>query len=352
MAFVPRGKLWFFVCLVVVCLGLPSWSLAQGEKGQAYPATSPGPNDQADQGRFFGPPTTGPISTSGSLPMGKGNFAIQPFWYLTFRGSKFDDDWRTVSAGQDLISLDNALTLYYGVTENLWVTLFFSYYIQNWAYNIQNPQPGEGRTAQVGGTGPVSINLRYRFLKQQRFRPTVTGIFIVGLPTARGDTVSPGTLPAAVSSSRNWGFTWGLNLHRATRPVILYANLWYFMGTMNKREEIIDGGLALVSFNPRDQIKFNLAAEIPLHWKGGPWVLLFEMTSFWEVGPIFSPGPEGNPSHKITTWAAIEYILSPKWRFALGCSFDVIGKNSTKNFTPTFTIYKPIDFFKRRRRRD
>lgn len=281
--------------------------------------------------------------------MGKGNFAIQPYWYVTFRGSQFDNNWRTVSAGRDLITLDNALTLYYGLTENLWVTIFFSYYIQTWAYNIQKPQPGQGRTAQFGDSGPFTINLRYLFLKQQRFRPTVTGIFILGFPTTRGSEVSVGTLPASVSSSRNWGFTWGLNLHLAARPVILYGNLWYFMGTKNKREEVIDGGIALKSFNPRDQIKFNLACEIPLRWKGGPWVLLFEMTSFWEVGPIFSPGVEGNPSHKVTTLAGIEYILSPAWRFALGCSFDLFGKNTTKNFTPTFTIYKPIDFFKRKR---
>ena len=350
MAFWASRRLWFVVLLMVVCLGLPSWSQAQVEEPQAYPQIPDGYKDQADQERFFGPPTTGPLSTSGSLPMGKDNFAIQPFWYLTLQGSRFDNDWRTVSAGQDLISLDNAITLYYGLTENLWVTIFFSYYIQNWVYNIQNPAPGRGRTAQNGDTGPVSLNLRYRFLKQQRFRPTITGIFIVGFPTARGDRISPGTLPATVSSSRNWGFTWGFNLHLAARPVILYGNLWYFMGTINQREELVDGGIALKPFNPRDQIKFNLACEIPLRWEGGPWVLLFEMTSFWEVGPIFSPGPEGNPSHKITTWAAMEYILSPEWRFALGCSFDVFGRNTSKNFTPTFTIYKPLHLFKRKRR--
>jgi hypothetical protein len=349
MVFLPRGKLWGLVLLVCICLGAPSWSLAQGEEGQAFPKTSPGYKDQADQDRFIGPPTSGPILVTGAVPMGKGNFAIQPYWYLTFQGSQFNNDWRTVSAGQDLISLNNAITLYYGFTENFWVSIFWSYYIYSRAYNIQNPAPGQGRTAELGDTGPLSITLRYRFLQQQRFRPTVTGLFTLGFPSARGTKVSPGTLPAAISGSRNWGFTWGLNLHLAARPVILYANLWYFMATIDKGERIIDGGIALESFNPRDQIKFNLAAEIPLRWEGGPWVLLFEMTSFWELGPIFPPGPNGNPSAKVTTLAGIEYILSPAWRFALGCSFDLFGKNTTKNFTPTFTIYKPLKLFKRKR---
>ena len=111
MAFLTSRRLWSVVLLVLFCLGLPSWSLAQGEEPQAYPQIPDRYKNQADQERFFGPPTTGPLSTSGSLPMGKGNFAIQPFWYLTFQGSRFDDNWRTVSAGQDLISLDNAMTL-------------------------------------------------------------------------------------------------------------------------------------------------------------------------------------------------------------------------------------------------
>lgn len=337
-------KVWFFVFLVVVCLGLPSWSLAQTEAGKASIPTSPESSDQ-----FTCPVTSGPIFVMVASPIGKGVFAIKPYWYVTFRGSQFDDGWRTVSAGQDLISLSNAVNLYYGLTENFWITIFKSYYIHTWVYNIQNPGIGQGRTAQFGENGPLSLTLRYRFLKQKRFRPTVTGMFSLGFPTTRGSGVDPGTLPAEITSSRNWAFTWGINLQMGARPVILYANLWYFMATIDKRENLIDGIIALKSFNPRDQIQFNLAVEIPLRWAGGPWVVLLEMNSFWEVEPIFSPGPERNPSAKVTTLIGIEYILSPEWRFALGCSFDLFGKNTTKNFTPTFTIYKPLKLFKRKR---
>lgn len=103
---VPGCKLWFFVSLVVVFLGAPSWSLAQGEAGQASSATSPG-----SSGQFTCPVTSGFILGSGAEPMGKGNFAIQPNWYLTFQGNQSDNDWRTVSAGQDLSSLSNAIFL-------------------------------------------------------------------------------------------------------------------------------------------------------------------------------------------------------------------------------------------------
>ncbi len=350
MVVLPRGKLWGLVLLVCICLGLPSWSLAQGEAGKFSPPTSPESNNRTEQNKFIAPPTTGPILTSGAVPMGKGNFAIQPYTYVTFLGGQFSPTWKPRSAGKDLITLGNAISVYYGITENFWVSLFGSYYIYNWAYNIQNPEPGQGRSAQDGDYGPLSVTFRYLFLAQKGPRPTVTGLFTLGLPSNRGSRATLGTLPAQVSGTRNWGFTWGLNLHLAARPVILYANLWYFMATTDKNEKVIDGGIALEPFNPRDQIKFNLAAEIPLRWKGGPWVVLLEMTSFWEVGPILGPGPETKSAAKVTGLVGMEYIFNPQWRLALGFGFDILGKNSNYSYGPVITLYKPLNLFKRKGR--
>jgi hypothetical protein len=279
--------------------------------------------------------------------MGKGNFAIQPFWYLSFRGGKFSQSGKVVSAGQDKISLQNVIELYYGITDNFWVSLFWFYYIYNWVSDIEHPGPGQGRSARLGGSGPLSLTFRYLLFQEQNRRPTITGLFTLGFPTNRGATLSPGTLPAEISGSRAWGFTFGLNLYKYARPIKLYANLWYFIATKDKTAADIGGGLALESFNARDRIKFNLALEYP--WRGkGPWVLLLEMNSFFEVGPIFRPAPLSKASILVTGLAGIEYIPSPEWRFALGCSVDLFGKNALINYTPIFTIYKPLDFFKKR----
>ena len=277
MLFPSQRKLWVLVLVIGVFLA-PSRSLAQGEAGQAFPAASPKPRNQADQEEITGPPTTGPILTSGALPMGRGNFAIQPYTYLSFLGGEFSPTWKARGAGKNQITLSNAFSLYYGITEKFWVSTFWSYYIQNWAYNIRNPEPGQGRTAQDGNYGPLSITFRYRFFAQEGRYPAVTGLFTLGVPSNRGDLVDVGTLPAQVSGTRNWGFTWGVNLHRYARPFILYLNLWYFMATSDKRPRGVDGGITLEKFNPWDQVKFNLAAEIPLRWEGGPWVLLLEMS--------------------------------------------------------------------------
>jgi len=344
MAVLPRRKLWCFVFLLFLCLALPSWSLAQGEAGQASPATPLQPPE------VTGPPTTGPILTSGALPMGKGNFAIQPYTYVSFLGGRFSPTWKPRGVGKDQITLGNAISLYYGITENFWVSTFWSYYIHNWVYNIRNPEPGQGRSAQDGNYGPLSLTFRYRFFAQQGRWPTVTGLFTLGLPSNRGTQVDPGTLPAQVSGTRNWGFTWGMNLHRYARPFILYLNLWYFMATIDKREKLVDGGIALETFNPWDQVKFNLAAEIPLRWEGGPWVVLLEMTSFWEVGPIFGPGPDTKAAAEVTGLVGLEYIFNPEWRLALGFAFSMLGKNSRINYTPVITLYKPLDLFKRKSR--
>jgi hypothetical protein len=348
MAFLPRLNLLLVVLLVVVFLGLFSWSAARGEASQALPTTTTQPKDQANQEKVTGPPTTGPILSSGALPMGKGNFAIQPYIYLTFMGRRFSPTWKPRHAGKDQITLGNAISLYYGVTENFWVSVFWTYYIHNWVSNIRNPEPGQGRSAEDSNYGPLSITLRYRFFEQQGRYPTVTGMFTLGLPSNRGDTVDLGTLPAQVSSPRNWGFTWGVNLHRYARPLILYLNLWYFMATIDKRVKVVDGGTALEPFNPWDQVKFNMAAEIPLRWEGGPWVVLLEMTSFWEVGPVFGPRADSKASAKVTGLVGLEYIFNPEWRLALGFAFSMLGKNSDINYTPVITLYKPLNIFKKR----
>jgi hypothetical protein len=350
MAVLTRRNLWCFVFLLLLCLAWPSWSLAQGEGGQASPAISSQPQKQAAQEEVTGPPTTGPILTSGALPMGKGNFAIQPYTYVSFLGGEFSPTWKPRGVGKDQITLGNAISLYYGITENFWVSTFWSYYIHNWVYNIRNPEPGQGRSAQDGNYGPLSLTFRYRFFAQQGRWPTVTGLFTLGLPSNRGTRVDVGTLPAQVSGARNWGFTWGVNLHRYARPLILYLNLWYFMATIDKREKAVDGVIALEKFNPWDQVKFNLAAEIPLRWEGGPWVVLLELNSFWEVGPIFGPGPDTKAAAKVTGLVGLEYIFNPEWRLALGFAFNILGKNSSINYTPVITLYKPLNLFKRKNR--
>jgi hypothetical protein len=343
------GKLWILFLVAVVGLA-PSGALAQGEGGRAAPPASRKSKEKEAQEEITGPPTTGPILTSGALPMGKGNFAIQPYTYVSFLGGEFSPTWKPRGAGKNQITFGNAISLYYGITDNFWVSTFWSYYIHNWAYNIRNPEPGGGRTAQDGNYGPLSVTFRYRLLEQKGRWPTVTGLFTLGLPSIRSSTVDVGTLPAQVSGARNWGFTWGVNLHRYARPFILYLNLWYFMATIDKREKVIDGGIALERFNPWDQVKFNLAAEIPLRWEGGPWVVLLEMNSFWEVGPIFGPGPGTKASAKMTGLVGLEYIFNPQWRLALGFAFSMLGKNSTIQYTPVITLYKPLNLFQRRAR--
>ena len=77
---------------------------------------------------------------------------------------------------------------------------------------------------------------------------------------------------------------------------------------------------------------------------------ILEMTSFWEVGPIFGPGPDTKAAAEVTGLVGLEYIFNPEWRLALGFAFSMLGKNSRINYTPVITLYKPLDLFKRKSR--
>lgn len=345
----PKPGKWILLFLLLLWALMTARCLAQDELGKTPPAS---PQPCNDETKFTGPPTTGPILSAGALPMGKGNFAIQPYLYVSFRGGQFNNNWQVKSARKDLINLNSAISVYYGLTENLWISIFWPYFTQNWAYNIENPRIPGATSAQTSGIGNMSVTFRYRFLAQRRYRPTVTGYFSVSVPLSRGNTVEAGTESAEAVGTRSWAFTGGVNLHSYLRPVIVYVNLWYTYATTDKETEFDeDNNLKLNPFNPRDAITFNVATETPFRWKGGPWVLLAELSTRWEVGPIFGAPSEFDRNANVLGLVGLEYIFNPKWRLAVGLAINLIGRNQALNYTPVITLYKPIDLFKKKRRK-
>jgi hypothetical protein len=51
------------------------------------------------------PYTFGPIVTSIAIPVAKGKFSLQPYWYLYCTNSKFSPNWRRINADGNYASL-------------------------------------------------------------------------------------------------------------------------------------------------------------------------------------------------------------------------------------------------------
>src|SRR5271157_6603037 len=78
------------------------------------------------------PYTFGPIVATSAIPTAKGQFSLQPYWYLYCTNSKFSPNWRRINAGGNYTSFEPILQLNYGLWDNLQVYTLIPF-IQNWA---------------------------------------------------------------------------------------------------------------------------------------------------------------------------------------------------------------------------
>jgi hypothetical protein len=270
--------------------------------------------------------------------MGDGNFGVQPQISQSFTGGSFTPSGRRISAGGNYTSLSLSLEFYYGLTDNLWASLFIPY-LHNWASEVDNPGPQRQHAANFGGLGDTTLTWRYLLLEATATRPTVTGLFAVKFPFGHHRPLNPGNLGTDDLGNGAYRFSWGLNTSKCARPFIFYTNLWYSVATTSKNDVPVKGlGTIVKKVHPRDRITVNLAMEYPLGWKG-PWVALLEFYSYWELGPIFKPQANTKPVNLFGTLLGLEYIYSDKLEFALGVSIDLAGKNTDYNYTPIFSAY-------------
>lgn len=63
------------------------------------------------------------------------------------------------------------------------------------------------------------------------------------------------------------------------------------------------------------------------------------MLSFCDAGRLIGHRFNQPVATLVSTLAGLEFIASSKWAFALGVQVDLLGKNTTYNFTPNFSVF-------------
>jgi hypothetical protein len=296
--------------------------------------SAPGPLGAAPEVSQPSPPqTTGPIITDTAVPIATGGVAIQPYLSLSILGGNFSSSWRRVSARGDFASLESPVKLTYGPVKNMEVYLYAPY-IQNWGSGIRTPgQPGAS-SAQFGGVGDLLVVTKYQLLEETEARPTVTGFFGVTFPTGHHSHLNPGNQGLDALGAGAYSFTPGLNLSKWLKPFYLYANVWYSLATHAPPQAAHQlTGPLLQPPHRRNLLTVNLAAEWVWTTR---WVALLECYSTWELGPPYS-NQSGPGSANLGIAPGLEFILSPRWAFAVGLAIDLAGKNGAYQFTPMVT---------------
>jgi len=323
--------------LLVLLGGAPLWGQEDPEKSKAQEHEVPGAIGTTE----VCPCTAGPLIADTAVPLEKGKFAVQPFFFFKFTGGLFSPSWRRISAGGDYFTFDTLLKLAYGLTQNLEVNLYLRYR-HNWASNVDAPGPRGERSADFGGFGDVNFTLKYRLIEESQWRPTVAALFSVDFPTGHYFPLNPGRLGTDSTGSGVYASYLGFNVSKWVKPFIFYANLWYYTAITSANTQVphpVVGGTRVKRIHGRDTWMLRLAAEYPLGGQG-PWVALLEFYADWDTGRIL--GPKANSLSPGAAYLGImpglEYVYSDRLAFVGGVAVDVAGKNVVLEYTPILSL--------------
>ncbi|MBI4644078.1 MAG: transporter [Deltaproteobacteria bacterium] len=271
------------------------------------------------------PSTIGPLITDTAVPIGQGNFSIQPFCFLNITGGRFSPNWRRVSSQGDFYSLQVPVYFTYGPSPNVDLVLVVPY-LHNWARDARLPSSREAGSADFGGLGDTTLYVKYQFQEETASRPTCTALAGFGFPTGHHRNLNPSKLRTDLLGTGAYTFTAGLNLSKWYSPVYLYANLWYTLPII----ATVDG----VPIHDRDLVTLNLAAEWVLTQQ---WALLLEFYHNWQAGNLLGPKSQQPAQALLGLSVGLEYNMNNHWSFAGGLAVDLAGKNTVYNYSPILT---------------
>ncbi|MDD2901202.1 MAG: transporter [Syntrophales bacterium] len=268
----------------------------------------------------------GPLITDTAVPIGQGEFAVQPLAAFNFQGGQFSPNWRRVSSHGDFYSLQLPMIFTYGLAPNVEMWLLVPY-LHNWARSAELPtSPGVG-SANFGGLGDTTLAIKYQFQEETALLPTCTAFAGFGFPTGHHRRLNPAKLGTDLLGSGAYKFTPGLNLSKWLRPIYLYANLWYTMPTT----ATVDGE----RIHERDLVTLNVCAQWILTEK---WSLLLEFYGNWQGGNLLGPQSRLAAQALMGLVVGWEYNLNEHWSFAGGLAVDVAGKNVPYHYAPLLTL--------------
>lgn len=172
---------------------------------------------------------------------------------------------------------------------------------------------------------------KYNLLPETDYRPAVTAVGgFASIPTGHASHLNPAFLGQDAIGTGALTFTTGVNLYKWLKPFLVYSNIW-----LNSPINMYPiGSDPTRNVRSREYVTFNLAGELPLTKR---FVALLEMYSNWTWSNLNTIQGYQTPETVIGVLPALEFLATEKMSFALGCSFDLAGKNGVQKYTPMLT---------------
>jgi hypothetical protein len=277
------------------------------------------------------PTTTGPLICDTCVPLSPHKVSMAVTFAYSLYPGVFDRNWKYASAHGNFGTFYMPVRLTFGVMKN-WETYLVAPFVVNLANSVDFPGPQGERAATYTGIGDISWFNKYQFIEEGKlapWMPAVSGVFGVGFPTGHASHLNPRFLGVDAIGTGSFAFTTGVNLYKWLKPLLIYSNIWI----TNPVNIYPDNGSNVRS---RSYVTVNLAAEYPLNKK---IVALCEMYSNWTWTTITTPQGYQTPQTVLGIMPGIEFLATDKLTMAAGASFDLLGKNGVRKYTPMLTMF-------------
>jgi hypothetical protein len=249
----------------------------------------------------------------------------------SFYPGVFDRDWKYANAHGNFGTFYMPVRLTFGVMKN-WETYLIAPFIVNLANSVDFPGPNGERAATYTGIGDISWFNKYQFIEEGKmapWMPAVSGVFGVGFPTGHASHLNPQFLGVDAIGTGSFAFTTGVNLYKWVKPLLIYSNIW-ITNPVNIYPERPN------NVRSRSYVTVNLAAEYPINKK---FVALMEVYSNWTWTTITTPQGYQTPQTVLGVMPGIEFLATEKLTMAAGASFDLLGKNGVRKYTPMLSLF-------------
>ncbi|MCB4757526.1 MAG: transporter [Elusimicrobia bacterium] len=173
----------------------------------------------------WNPISAGPIITWTAPLCEKGKWIVQPFLFYNHTRGSFNQDghYRPLAARDRKEQVQEMLFAQYGLTEK-WEIDAQTVVQQNWA------KRGDVK-AHANGLGDSFLFGRYCGIEEKDWRPQVTALFQLKIPTGKYQHADPGKIGTDLMGAGTGGGSWdpgfGVILSKKIKPVWLHADLIY-----------------------------------------------------------------------------------------------------------------------------
>ena len=181
------------------------------------------------------PVSAGTVTTWTAPLCGKGKLVVQPFLFLNRARGAFNAEghYDSLPEGDRKYQFQEQLFLQYGLSDKLEIDAQATY--------LQNYIRQSGVKAHSHGFGDSILFLRYCALEEDTWRPHITLVSQLKLPTGKyqkADLNKLGTdLMGAASGGGSYDFGVGINLTKKYKPFVFHADTLYSL----PQERKIDG---------------------------------------------------------------------------------------------------------------